>query len=111
MKEPIVGGKITRYPQGQGKYDLARGETQPEVKPAQKSDQPRSQTSPEARPARRDPPKVRPARRDPPEGETGPEVRPSSWRGLGKGYRREILEDPETLYKLEIQDLEVTKKT
>ena len=55
---------------------------------------------------------ARPAQKwDQPEGETEPEGRPRSWGGLGKGYKRKILEDPETLYKLETQDLEDTKET
>ena len=75
-----VGGKITRYPQGQGKYDQAKSETQPEVKPAQRRDPARSETSPEAKPAQRDPPNetrpARPAQRDPPRSETSPKARP-----------------------------------
>ena len=52
---------------------------------------------------------------DPARGRPGQEAdpvsggRPSFWRGLERCHRRKILEDPESLYKLEIQDLEITK--
>ena len=57
-------------------------------------------------------PEADPARRQTRFQESGPvsEADPVFRRGSrNMSYRRKILEDPESLYKLEIQDLEITK--